>query len=51
MTWQPADSRRTVGGAMILLARAAKMGLWWWGSGYMAPWTNCFSVQKGVDVH
>ena len=27
-TWQPADSRRTVGGAMILLIGVAKMGLW-----------------------
>ena len=27
-TWQPADSRRTVGGAMILLTGVAKVGLW-----------------------
>ena len=26
-TWQPADSRRTVGGAMILLTGVAKVGL------------------------
>ena len=26
MTWQPADSLRTVGGAMILLTGVAKMG-------------------------